>query len=91
MPYISVIVEVCASHIVSELAVAYRLSLLAKINACLVKSDRIKRCEHTDVRKDGRIVFSVTVTVRRYISDEADVETGSAADNRSSIFCHLSS
>ena len=42
LPYISVIMEMIACHIVSELAVSDRFGLLAQIHACHIKSDRIK-------------------------------------------------
>lgn len=88
MPNIPMVVEVCASYIVTELAVAYRLSLLAKINACLVKSDRIERCEHSDVRKDRCVVLAVAVAVGRYVGNEADMEARSSADDGCRVFSH---
>ena len=40
--YVMVIAEMFRSHVISELAVTYRRSLLAQIHACHVKRYRIK-------------------------------------------------
>ena len=75
--------------IVSELAVADWLCCQTQIGAGLIQCDGIKGCEHSEVRKDGSIVFSVAAAVGRNVHDKADVEGGLACTDCGSVFCHL--
>ena len=89
MPMISMIMEMFTCHIISQLAISDWLSLLAKINTGLIQSNRIKGCKHSNIRKDWCIIFTVAVTVRRYICYKANMESRSSSNNRCSVFCHL--
>ena len=88
MPVVAVIVEVRICHVVAELAVADGSRLLAKVYAGLIECHRIKRSKHSDIGKDRRIILAMAVTVRRYVSNEADMESRSARYNSGRIFSH---
>ena len=51
------IAEIVLRHIVGKLASGQRLLLHASIHACAVERKRIRRSEHTNVRKNRCIVL----------------------------------
>ena len=61
---IVVMMPALLSKVISQLAITNRLSLLAKISACLVESNRIEGSEHSYIRKNRCIILSVAVTIR---------------------------
>ena len=52
-----------------------------------IQSYRIEGGKHSHIWNFGGIVFSVTVTVRRNINDQANMEIRAALDNGFCIFC----
>ena len=62
---------------------------VAQIRTRLIQSDRIKRCQHSDIRDDRDIVFRVAVTVRRDITDQRNMEARAILTYRIRILCHL--
>src|SRR5699024_2580794 len=52
-----------------------------------IQSYRIEGGKHSHIWNYGGIVFSVTVTVRRNINDQANMEIRAALDNGFCIFC----
>ena len=73
----------------SELAVLDRCCFEAGICTCLIQSDRIEACKHSDIRKERCIVLSMTVTVRADILNQRDMEMWASVTDCLCIFCHL--
>ena len=69
-----VVMPIGLGEVVAELAVADRLRLQRHVDARLVERDGIERGEHADVGQDRRVIFAVTVAVRRDVTRDADVE-----------------
>ena len=86
---ITLIKEVRVRQMFTELAVRERSRFFAQIHAGLIESYRIEGGEHSDVRKDRGIIFTVAVAVRGDVRDETDVEGRSSAHDGSGIFGHL--
>ena len=87
MIVVAVPVRLC--QIISQLAVADGLCFLAEIHAGLVQGNRIERGQHTDVRKNRRIIFRMAVAVGGNIRDQADMETGSSVADSLAVFCYF--
>ena len=73
----------------SKLTVCNRCCIQAGICTCLIQCDRIKACEHSDIRKDRCIILTVTVTVRADILYQCDMEMRTVVTDCLCIFCHF--
>ena len=78
---ISIIVEVRIRKMISQLGIPNRLCLQTQIHTGLVQCNRIKGRQHADIRKNRRIVFSVTIAVRRNIRDQRNMEARPSVTN----------
>ena len=76
-------------QIFAELAVGDRSCLQAGISTGLIQRDRVKACEHSDIRQDRRVIFTVTVTVRADVLNQRDMEARTVVTDSLCIFCHL--
>ena len=85
---IVMIAEIFAAHPVRELAVRQRITFQAGVHTRLVEGQRIKRCEHADIRQDRRIVLRMAVAVRRHIYYKRNMEIRTSVDHRLGIFRH---
>ena len=65
-----VIAEVVRVHTVVQVATRHRCGGKTSIYAGLVESQRVLRCEHTDVGKYRGIILGVAVAVGRHIHDK---------------------
>ena len=63
-PLIAMIVAVRISKMIAKLRIPDRLRLQAQIHTSLIQGNRIEGGQHTDVRKNRSIIFSVAVTIR---------------------------
>ena len=61
---IAMIMEVRISKMIAKLRIPDRLRLQSQIHTGLIQGNRIEGGQHTDVRKNRSIIFSVAVTVR---------------------------
>ena len=61
---VMVVLPVRLREIIAELAVPDRLRLKAEIHARLIKRHWIEAGEHTDIRQNRGIIFSMAVAVR---------------------------
>ena len=73
----------------SKLTVCNRCCIQAGICTCLIQCDRIKACEHSDIRKDRCIILTVTITVWTDILNQCDMEMRASMTDCLCIFCHL--
>ena len=87
MVVVAVPFRIC--EVLTELAVGDRSRIQTGIRAGLVKSDRIEACEHSDIRKDRGIIFTVAVTVRTDILNQCYMEVWTAMTDSLCILCHL--
>ena len=76
-------------QMLAKLTVLNRLSAQAGVCTCLVQRNRIKACEHSDIRQDRRVILSVAVTVRAYILHQRNVKTRAAMTDCLRILRHL--
>lgn len=65
-------------QMLSKLAVGDRCCLQAGICTSLIQCNRVKACEHSDIRKDRRIIFTMAVTVRADILYQCNMEMGTS-------------
>ena len=63
---------------VTQLTVPDRICLLTQVHTCLIQSHGVKGGQHTDIGQDRCVIFIMTVTVRRYIHDQTDMEAWTA-------------
>src|SRR3712207_6526498 len=75
----------------SQLAVPNRICFLTEIDTSLIQCNRIKRSQHSKIRKNRRIILTMAIAVRRNICDQADMETRASVYNSLRIFCNLTS
>lgn len=64
---IVVITEMFRRHPIRKLTVRKRSHFQTGIHTGLIQRERIKRCKHSDIREDRRIIFRMTVAVRRHV------------------------
>ena len=64
------IAEALLCHIVGKLASGQRFLLHTCVNTCTVERKGVCRRKHTDVGKDGRVVFRMTIAVGRNVNDQ---------------------
>ena len=76
-------------QMLSKLAVGDRCCLQAGICTGLIQCNRVKACEHSDIRKDRRIIFTMAVTVRADILYQRNMEMGTSVTDSLCILCHL--
>ena len=72
-----------------ELAIGDWGCLQTGIRAGLVQSHRIEACEHSDIRKDRGIIFTVAVTVRTDILHKGNMEARAVITDSLRVLCHL--
>ena len=70
-------------------AVFDRRCLETGIGTCLIQSYRVKACEHSDIRKDRRIVLTVAVTIRADILYQYNMKMWTAMTDSLCILSHL--
>ena len=59
------------------------------ICAGLIQSNRVKACEHSDIRKDRCVILSMAVAVRTDILNQCYMEVWTAMTDSLCILCHL--
>ena len=64
---------------------------VGKIDTGLIQCNRIEGGQHPDIRDDGNVVFAVTVTEGRNITDQRDMEAGAGASlyHGIGVFCNF--
>ena len=82
------IAEIVLRHVVGKLASGQRLLLHASIHACAVERKRIRRSEHTNVRKNRCIVLRMAIAIGRNVNDQRNVEARSSVHHGFRIFSH---
>ena len=76
-------------QMLSKLAVFDRRCLETGICTCLIQSYRVKACEHSDIRKDRRIVLTVAVAVRADILYQCNMKMWTSMTDSLCILSHL--
>ena len=76
-------------QMLSKLAVGDWCCLQAGICTGLIQCNRVKACEHSDIRKDRRIIFTMAVAVRADILYQCNMEMGTSVTDSLCILCHL--
>ena len=75
--------------VVTKLTVADWLSCKTCVYTSLVKGNGVKACEHSDIRKDRSVVFTVAVTVRADVLNQGNMEAWTSVTDCLCILCHL--
>ena len=72
-------------HTVIKKASRKRILCIACVHAGLIQRNRVEACEHSDIRKDRHIVFTVAVAVRGNVDHQIDMEIRAPIQNRLGI------
>ena len=82
---IVVVTEAILMHTVIKKASRKRILCIACVHAGLIQRNRVEACEHSDIRKDRHIVFTVAVAVRGNVDHQIDMEIRAPIQNRLGI------
>ena len=82
-----VIVEIFFFHVICQHCVGSGFLFQTSIYTSLIQCQRVIGCKHTQVGQDRNVITCMTVTVRRNIHNQRDMEMRSAVYNCFCIFC----